>query len=286
MRRFFIIMFILPFPLLLLGAQIMKPNNNIEAQEGSRQEAERLWEQAIAAKGGRARLRGVRNLVVTKRATYWLNMFQRAQLHEEEFYVFPNKTWAWDDQRPSVFGLYVSMANLERNLFYSVSSDNPETPRRSERNSENSEGLSIIQAQLLYLMETEWVRPVLTGATRGRIGRQPVDIVHTLVNNRRVDFALHPTSHLPVNVSIYFTQAERQAASRSTGLPAVDVPLNSVALSDYTEVNGIQMPRTVNFDRTLDVQTSYLFNVAYDESIFERPPSIAAGPEAWRVARR
>jgi hypothetical protein len=131
-------------------------------------------------------------------------------------------------------------------------------------------------------METQWVKPVPVSVTHGRIGQQLVDIIHTLIDGRRVDFALDRESHLPVNISIHFSQIGNRAAKKSSDLPEVDVPLHSITLSDYAPVDGIQMPRTVNFDRTLNVQTSYRFNVAYDESIFERPPDIRAGPEAWR----
>lgn len=279
MRLFLITLLLLPV-LTLFNTQRMTVAENQQAQSGSQPEAERLWELAIAAKGGRERLRAVRNLVVTSRATYRLSMFRRGQLHYEEFYVFPSKMWAWYDDRPSRFGLYIRMYNLDRNLFYLASLSDPESPRRSERMPDHE--WAIVQPQLLYLMETEWARPVPISATRSRIGRQPANIVQTRINDRRVDFALHPTSHLPLNVSIYFSQTESQVATRSSALPAVNVPLHSVALSDYVEVNGVWMPQTVNFDRTLNMQTTYQFNVEYDERIFERPPRIEDGPDGWR----
>jgi hypothetical protein len=34
-----------------------------------------------------------------------------------------------------------------------------------------------------------------------------------------------------------------------------------------------------------DIPTSIQLDVEYDERIFERPPSIEAGPEAWRARR-
>ena len=45
-------------------------------KESAQREAKQLWEQAIAAKGGRERLYGVRNMVVSQRATFRKNLFK------------------------------------------------------------------------------------------------------------------------------------------------------------------------------------------------------------------
>ncbi|CDM67172.1 hypothetical protein [Pyrinomonas methylaliphatogenes] len=278
-RLLLIIAFVSTIP--LFSSQKMTLTEKAAVQGGSQREAERLWEQAISAKGGRTRLHQVRNLVVSSRATYRLSLFKRGQLHYEEFYVFPSKMWAWYDDRPSVLGLYLRMFNFDDSLFYETQEGSP--PKKlSERNDGR---FFLLRAQLVYLMETRWVKPIVVGMTRGHVGHQDVDIIQTLVNERRIDFALDRESHLPVKISIYPSETDVQAAKRSGGVDAPDVPINSVLLSDYIEVDGIKMPRVVNFDRTIDVRTSYLFNVTYDERIFKQPPSIEAGPEAWRARR-
>jgi hypothetical protein len=231
----------------LLGAKATEMTQRTPAQDSSRREAERLWEQAIAAKGGRARLYAVRNMVVS-----W-----RGNKHVD-FYVFPNKLWRWMDDRPSPIGLAVEMHNLERNLAYLTYPDDPESPRRID--TERGRG-ALRNAQIYYLLETQWMKPVPVGVTSGRVEWRAVDVVQTVVDGTRVDFYLDRESHLPLKISFgtYY-----------------------VTFSDYREVDDIQMPRRVSYMGSGWILTNYQLNVAYDEAIFERPPSIEAGPEAWR----
>ncbi|MER3453502.1 MAG: hypothetical protein C4344_07780 [Acidimicrobiia bacterium] len=93
-----------------------------------------------------------------------------------------------------------------------------------------------------------------------------MDIVQTVVDGERVDFYLDRESHLPLKIS--FPAADERGTYY-------------VTFSDYREVDGIQMPRRVSYMGGGWILTNYQLNVAYDEAIFERPPSIEAGPEAW-----
>src|SRR5213594_1865308 len=93
----------------------------IFTQVASRQgEAERIWEQAIVAKGGRERLYAVRNMVIMSSGSYKALRFKISPdrkveskslkpsgLYREGLFVFPSKYWAWDDYRPAVFGLWI-----------------------------------------------------------------------------------------------------------------------------------------------------------------------------------
>ena len=67
------------------------------ASDSSREEAERLWEQAIAAKGWRERLYSISNLQLSVRDRQWWG-FRRVPYDIEALYVFPGKLWAWSDQ--------------------------------------------------------------------------------------------------------------------------------------------------------------------------------------------
>jgi hypothetical protein len=125
---------------------------------------------------------------------------------------------------------------------------------------------------LYYLLETQWVKPVPIGVTSGgRVGRRTVDIVQTLVDGKRVDFYLDRESHLPLKVAFV---NERDGRSYYW-----------IMFSDYAPVKGIQMPQRTNGMGDADIPTSIQLDVGYDESIFERPPSIEAGAEAWRARR-
>ena len=83
--------------------------------------AERLWEQAITAKGGREALYGVRNLFVSSRRDYPSRRLKKNQLRHEVLYVLPHKFWSWSDYRPDVFGLRIEMYDYERSTKYVIS---------------------------------------------------------------------------------------------------------------------------------------------------------------------
>src|SRR5882762_2841705 len=101
----------------------------VERTEGQDRKAaaESLWNQAVAAKGGRVTLESVRNLVVTERTTY-----TRTRLREydpgftrQRLYVFPSKLWQFVDHRPGKLGFTLSVLDLEHPVLWSVSGPFP-----------------------------------------------------------------------------------------------------------------------------------------------------------------
>src|ERR1044071_4698879 len=83
--------------------------------DDNRQEAERLWELAIAAKGGRDRLYGVKNLQLSIREKVRY-LIRRLSFIEEDLYVFPGKSWEWNDQRPAIFGFSLRIYNEDQDI--------------------------------------------------------------------------------------------------------------------------------------------------------------------------
>lgn len=234
-----------------------------------RNDAARLWEQAIAAKGGRERLHAVRNMVISTRGEYNSRLLKRNQIRREELLVFPNKYWFWDDYRPDVFGLRVSMYNYDSNMKYVISEGEPnQTPEPIAKGKRNK---ALRNDQLSFLLETQWLKPILIKASTGTIGLQRrVDIVETTIEGERVDFAFDQSTHLPVSVSYY---------DIVNGKPYINVQ----SFSDYTEVDGVQLPRIIKFGDGSKYQASFQINVEYNETIFINPPRIDAGPQAWRL---
>lgn len=254
--------------------------NGIERQEGTQQEARRIWEQAIAAKGGRKQLHAVQNLVISTVGNYTASSGKVNTVRTEAFFVFPNKVWTWSDYRPDVFGLTVEMLNFDSNTRYFINSDNP--PPRLLSIPSNETSAARTYGLLAYLLETKWVKPVLVSASTARIGRRTVDVVHTKLrddikgyvpDDRRIDFAFDRETHLPIRVSYYHTRGDKDV---------LDVAEN---LSDYTEVSGIKVPQRRQVGESVD-KISIQINVKYNEDFFTKPPSIAAGPEAWKIAKR
>jgi hypothetical protein len=101
---------------LILSAQITVVAEQTKAHEESKQKAEVLWAEAVVAKGGRERLYQVNSLVISYQETARnLLGFVVHRGLVERLYVFPGKSWSWDDGLPPPFHVTVSMYNLERN---------------------------------------------------------------------------------------------------------------------------------------------------------------------------
>jgi hypothetical protein len=254
--------------------------NNGGQQESTQQEARRIWEQAVAAKGGRERLYAVQNLVISTVGNYTTGSGKTNTVRTDAFFVFPNKVWTWVDFRPDVLGLTVEMLNFDSNIHYLITSDNSPPVRQTIPYTETS--ASQTHGLLAYLLETRWVKPELVSARTERIVRRTVDVVRTTVRdeiegfapeNKYIDFAFDRETHLPICVRYYHRRGDEEV---------LDVAEN---LSDYTEVNGIKVPQKSEVDGKVD-KISIQLNVPYNEDIFTKPPSVAAGPEAWKMASR
>ena len=250
------VLFILTLPASAFAGETQESQNTRQAQA--------LWEQAVAAKGGREQLYRVNSLLISYRDT--VRNFLGVVVHRgdvETLYAFPGRMWGWDDGLPPPFSLTVTLLDVGRDrrcaLYKGAAAPVCDPARR--KGVEPDEGL--VQAQLLYLLETRWVKPTPVGVTREWVGLKKVDVLHARFQDKRVDYFLDGKTHLPVRVSIFYGASERTALS--------------FEFSDYAPVGGVQMPgkqksAKINFD----------LNPAYDEGVFTRPPSVEAGPKAWR----
>jgi hypothetical protein len=233
--------------------------------QNDRQQAEALWEAAVAAKGGRERLHKVESLVVSYDET--VRNFLGVVVHRgliEELYVFPDKYWGWNDGLPPPFRLTVTMLNVEREqrCVARQGSDKAlcSSPKQSGPSPPNER---ISEAQYLYLMETRWVRPVPYSVTKDRIGSRSLDVLHTRFENKRIDYYLDRKTHLAQRVAVFYGNRERETFK--------------IDLSEYENMGGIQMPR-----KQKNGKISFELNPMFDEEVFTRPPSIGRGPQAWR----
>src|ERR1044072_4123430 len=149
--------------------------------QNDRESAERLWEEAIAAKGGRKRLHSINNLQLSIRDKQW-TAISRANFIIEGLYVFPDKYWEWSDQRPMIFALSIDMHNWEKDIHWGYIQRKKDDGYLGpiQEGNRGSKSL-IINNQLEYLMETRWVKPIPMSVERGKVGRHSVDIVHTVV---------------------------------------------------------------------------------------------------------
>jgi len=260
--------------------RVRRAVSNGGRQESTQQEVRRIWEQAIAAKGGRERLQAVQNLVISKVGNYPTSSGKTNTVRTEAFFVFPNKIWMWMDYRPDVLGLTVETYNFDSRVNYIITSDDPPPIPQAIRPSETSK--SHTHGLLSYLLETKWLKPELVSAKTERIRRRTVDVVRTTLRddvegfspeNKYIDFAFDRETHLLIRVSYYHKRGYEEV---------LDVAEN---LSDYTEVNGIKVPQKSEVGGSIE-KISIQINVPYNEDIFTKPPSVAAGPEAWKIAKR
>src|SRR6266516_2082852 len=132
--------------------------NRQEKQTGAErkgaQEAQRIWELAISAKGGRQRLDAVKNVAISTIGSYTTGRGKENTVRTEAFFALPNKIWLWMDYRPDVFGLTIEMYNFDSRLKYVISSSDSRALPKAIGDSETS--ASHTQGLLPYLLETNW----------------------------------------------------------------------------------------------------------------------------------
>jgi hypothetical protein len=230
--------------------------------------AEALWEQAVAAKGGREQLQKVDSLLLWYRDT--TRNFLGGVVHRgdvETLYVFPDKMWSWDDGLPPPFSLTVRWVDVSRNRRCTLykGADAPVCGAARNVRSLGDEGL--VRAQYLYLLETRWVKPTPVGVSGGHIGLKKVDVLRTRFREMRIDYYLDRKTHLPARVTVLFEKSGRE--------------LESLDFSEYAVVGGVMMP-----GKQERGHINFQINPPYDESVFTRPPTLEAGPHAWRLPGR
>jgi hypothetical protein len=260
--------------------------------------AKELWEQAIAAKGGRDQLYQVRNMVVTSQTKYGNGTKTFHGYRTVGLYVLPDKWWEWYDDSPGGFGRHTMTFNFTDEFGWELQGTPddlkpipPDEAVTLTKRTPTSDKLSLYEKQypkealsryaefqvdywenqFIYLMETKWLRPVLTGARIERSGSKKFDVVEATWGRERIEFYLDQKTHLPAKIVFRV----KFALSKSGEYAIVFV------LDDYVEVNGLKLPSKVARGKDKN-ETTYQLNVDYDEGLFTRPPVITDGPDAWQ----
>jgi hypothetical protein len=261
---------------LLMSSSSLCPTQsaeNISSSDENRQEAERLWELAIAAKGGRARLYAVENLQISIREKVWYGL-RRVPYIDESLYVFPGKYWEWNDQKKTIFGFSLRMYNQDRDIYlwYTDHGKGGHVARPFDLVHGKAGLIRLYDVQLRYFMETKWVKPIPVSVQKTKLNGKSVDLVQTIVkgyptkdgkDEERVGFALDPKTHLPLTLVHYTVISGKEYQGKAP-------------LSDYVDVAGIQIPSKV-----FGLRSSYQINVDYDEQIFIREPNVEGGIKQW-----
>lgn len=260
----------------------------VQKDDANRERAVALWEEAIRAKGGRERLQSIQNLLISSTVD---TQAQRGSGHTEteRLYAMPGKAWLYTHTPDFDVSVDATVINNERNFCAvtlsparggapSLSHCLPTTPIQY-----------LIQEPVIYLMETNWVRPVPVRVRTEGKGKKQLDVIETEVGKLRVDFYLDRKTRLPMRLVTEWYGGLSQA----TG----PLGLMTVELADYVTIDGILMPQRVTrmpqigegsvgeVSRRDTERAKYRFNVAYNPAIFDSPAPKKVKPDDWKLRR-
>ena len=260
----------------------------VQKDDASRERAVALWEEAIRAKGGRGQLHSIQNLLIS--STIDVQAQRGSGITETvRLYAMPGKVWIYTHTPDFDVSVDATVINNERSLCSvtlsparggvpALSMCLPTTPLQY-----------LIQEPVIYLMETNWVRPVPVGVRLEGKGKKQLDVIETRVGKLRVDFYLDRKTRLPIKLVTEWYGGISQA----TG----PLGLMTVELEDYAPVDGILMPRRVTrrprigegsvgeVSRRDTERARYRFNVSYNSTIFDGPASKKVKSDDWKPRR-
>src|SRR5689334_21700927 len=178
----------------LLCVRVM---SGLDARPDDRSPAETLWDQAIAAKGGRDRLNGIQSFAIKERARFDKPARPDMAVGQVEQIVvqLPDLWWSFSDYRPGKMGYCVRVVNTTTGRHWATSGG-----AASKTAPDRSTGERLRRFEYVYFLETRWLQPTPLRASRAQLGRHPVDRVETAIDDQPVLFDLDVESHLPVRI--------------------------------------------------------------------------------------
>jgi hypothetical protein len=258
-----------------------------QGADASRERAVALWEEAIRAKGGRGRLHSVQNLLISSTVDV-RDQSGSSVMETERLYAMPGKAWLYTFTPESHVSVDVTVINNERDFCMRTLSPKASGVPPLSHCVPTTPYQYLIQDPVIYLMETNWLRPVPVGLRTERKGMKQLDVIETKVGKLRVDFYLDRKTRLPIRIVTDCFGAIGQPTGRHG--------LMTIELEDYVAIDGILMPRFVTrepegeapvgevFRRDTEC-AGYRFNVDYDPKIFEFPASKKVKRSDWKQQR-
>ena len=216
-----------------------------------------VWEQAIQAKGGRQRLQKVQTLAIyMKPAPVTL-----AGPPANWLCVFPNRYFEWQGGKGLESSIIVDGAAGRA----AMDANGKPVAARGLTSFERDR---LTLNQLLYLLETAWLRPEPMEVKQARLHKYNVLTVRAA--GRTFELSLN-SSNLP----------ERIVSKRSEDSKTK----YDYQMDHYREFQGIMLPARVvstegNHEWIWDVD--YEIDAKYNPKLFERMPNLSDGPEPWR----
>ena len=242
------------------------------------QTAAALWEQAVAAKGGRERLAAIRSFAIYEETAFSkpLPEFAPSKVHQI-LCELPDRWWEFLDYRPGKMGYSVTAANARTGLGWSTFGG----PARPFLRRYTGLPHRLRRLQYAYFLETSAVRPTPTRASRVRLGLKTVDRIEAVFDVDIIVVDLDVDTHLPVRVE---TITPNTLPPPRPGMkPPGDIKF-VYELSDYEVIGGIKVPTRVKLGSDA-ARAQVEINPDYEPSIFITQPSPDATVESWRKAR-
>lgn len=245
----------------VVGAQT---KDEATSADQSSESARRLWEEAVAAKGGRERLRNVSSLFVKSE----LDGGDRGYT----LYVFPDYSFDYGYiAKKEITGIQI--INAKRGITWSQSNGHPAHQLRYDADN----AYTNLLPQFLYLLVTRDIDPTPLRSRKGRVGLRRADVVEVDASGWRVDYYLDPDTHLPIKLVLPGSPKDRDEGKMDY----------AISLEDYADVGGLMMPRRATHSFTFNHEKwkerlTFEINPNFDKGIFEKPPTAKMGAEAWR----
>jgi hypothetical protein len=214
-----------------------------------------VWEQAVKAKGGRERLRGVHSLAVYMKPAE-VNL---AGPPANWLCVFPDRYFEFDGGgRGSQRAIMVD-GTADR-----VAVDATGIPRNA-RHLTSYEHDRLVLHQIVFLMESAWLQP------------RPVEVRHNVLVIEaagRTYRLFLSSANLPERVWSPPVHGQK---------PKVQYDYR---LQRYRDFQGVMLPaRVASIEGTREAiwDVDYEIEAKYNPKLFERMPDLANGPEPWRM---
>jgi hypothetical protein len=259
----------------VLPALLSVALTHAHASQTDQQTAAAIWEQAIAAKGGRERLAAIHSFAIHEKTVFNHPVAGIAAGKVDQVVcVLPDRWWEFLDYRPGKMGYSVTSADARTGLGWSTMGG----PARPYLRPNTGLAHRLRRLQYVYFLETSAVRPTPTRASRVRRGFRAVDRIEAAFDVDIIVVDLDVDTHLPIRVE---TITPNTLPPPRPGMKPPGDTKFVYELSQYEGIGGIKVPTRLKLggDTT---RAQVEINPDYEPSIFTTPPSPDATADSWK----
>lgn len=234
-------------------------------QQGPPMNAAEIWNLALAAKGGRERLRAIHTLAWSSDDSRRTSTAFGGE-HYEFVESYPDRVWLWEDYRPGTMGFGAQVWNGGKRLSWTSSNGGKAVAVPWNEEADRFISARSRQHQLLFLLESSVFRPTLRSAVKTSTG--PV-LVLDVPGFTTVKVMFDEKTSLPRSMAFVPDYGP-------TGPPASE---RLFTIEGYTDVDGIKMPARV---RELG-DLRFILNPKLSPALFEAAPDHVTQRDHWKA---